>query len=139
MYAKLRPLHAVLIPKCFGGLGYEGTRALMLSDIGGACLASPEGCLLEAADLWRMLHQALSALAEFEITHDDIKLDNFHLTGDRFMVVDFETVNDGLAEASKLSWVVDCDEDRVVKYYEDHQYCLWDDGEIVVDKMTRSS
>ncbi|KAH6628907.1 hypothetical protein F5144DRAFT_605015 [Chaetomium tenue] len=49
-YAKLVPLQGVVIPRCFGQLRYEGTRALLLSDIGGVCLATPEGGLLDLGD-----------------------------------------------------------------------------------------
>lgn len=53
MYAKLAPLQDVVIPRCFGQLRYEGTRALLLSDIGGVCLATPEGGLLDLGDFRR--------------------------------------------------------------------------------------
>jgi hypothetical protein len=40
-YEKLRCLQGLVIPTCYGQLQYEGSRALVLSDIGGACVAEP--------------------------------------------------------------------------------------------------
>ena len=93
-YTKLQPLQGVVIPKCSGELRYEGTSALLLSDIGGVCLATPEGSLLEVPEFRRMLFQALDALSRFRIQQDDIKLDNFQFTGDRTMALDFERLRD---------------------------------------------
>ena len=38
-YEKLKRLQGRVIPICYGQAQYEGTRALILSDIGGACIA----------------------------------------------------------------------------------------------------
>lgn len=43
MDAKLRPLQDTVIPRSFGEVRYEHTRALILSDIGGTALAMSEG------------------------------------------------------------------------------------------------
>ncbi|KAM7209877.1 hypothetical protein V8F06_014742 [Rhypophila decipiens] len=41
-YARLRPLQGIVIPEFLGEVRCDKTRAILLSDIGGACLATPE-------------------------------------------------------------------------------------------------
>ncbi|KAL2758161.1 hypothetical protein ACRALDRAFT_1074870 [Sodiomyces alcalophilus JCM 7366] len=132
-YTKLRSLQDVVIPRCFGELKYENKRALLLSDIGGACLATAEGGLLEVADFRRMLRQALDALAPFGISQDDNKLDNYHVVGDKIMAVDLERVNVGLTPEI-VSLHVDSTVKGLTQRYEDTQYDLWDSGLIAIDK-----
>ncbi|KAK4182352.1 hypothetical protein QBC35DRAFT_345352, partial [Podospora australis] len=57
------PLQEIIVPKFFGELRYDNTRALSLSDIGCVCLAVPEGAVLEVTDVWRLLFQALTAFS----------------------------------------------------------------------------
>ncbi|KAL6411782.1 hypothetical protein AUP68_04159 [Ilyonectria robusta] len=78
-YEKLRALQGITIPRWYGEMEYDGTRALILSDIGGDCLATPEGAVLDEKDLHPLLYQALSSLTNLGVSHDDTKLDNFHL------------------------------------------------------------
>ncbi|KAK3342025.1 hypothetical protein B0T25DRAFT_431580, partial [Lasiosphaeria hispida] len=87
-YATLCPLQGIVIPKLFGELGYGNARALLLSDISGACLATPEGALLEIADFRRMLRKVLTDLPQFKVLQEDIKLDNFHPIGDKIMILE---------------------------------------------------
>jgi hypothetical protein len=135
IYAKLRPLQGTVIPRYFGELRYENKRAILLSDIGGAALATPEGLLLEMADFRRMMHQAMSAVAQFGMFHDDIKLDNYHITGDKIMVVDLERMNEGLTDKEYLDQLVKGAVDRLANRYEHTQYCLWKDGLIAIDQQ----
>jgi hypothetical protein len=44
MYATLRPLQDVAIPRYFGEATYQDQRAILLSDIGGATLAPLRAC-----------------------------------------------------------------------------------------------
>ncbi|KAL2017963.1 hypothetical protein VTK56DRAFT_1495 [Thermocarpiscus australiensis] len=133
-YAKLRPLQGIVIPRLLGELRYDNARALLLSDIGGACLATPEGALLEPADLRRMLCQALTALSHFGISQDDIKLDNFQLTGDKIMMVDLERVNEvHLLGKEELDLGVKDTVDILADNYDSNQYCFWEDGLISID------
>jgi hypothetical protein len=135
-YAKLAPLQDVVIPRCFGQLRYEGTRALLLSDIGGVCLATPEGGLLDLGDFRRMMRQALDAFLPFGILQDDSKLDNYHLVGDKIMVVDLERVSDGLTDKQFISSLIESEVKRLAQCYEEHQLCLWMDGFVTIDKIT---
>lgn len=110
-YAKLGSLQGIVIPKLFGELRYDNTRALLLSDIGGVCLATPEGALLELADFRPLLCQALTAMSQLKILQEDIKLDNFHLVDNKVMIVDLEKVSEESLSgktstfASSLQWI----------------------------------
>ncbi|PFH55142.1 hypothetical protein XA68_10615 [Ophiocordyceps unilateralis] len=115
-YDKLRCLQGHVIPINYGQIEYDGAPALILSDIGGASLAEPEGAVLNDQELQPLLSQALGALASLGISHDDIKLDNFHLVGqDRdkiIMVVDLERVDELSSEdpefivSSNVEWLI---------------------------------
>ncbi|KAK4038136.1 hypothetical protein C8A01DRAFT_48193 [Parachaetomium inaequale] len=126
-YAKLQPWQGVVIPRYYGEVRYHqryrSVHALLLSDIGDACLASPEGALLEMPEFRRLLSQALTALAQFRVQPDDVKLDNIHLAGDRIMVLLASDIKDTV--------------DWMARLYEDTQYCYWDDGFISVENCDR--
>ncbi|KAI8678817.1 hypothetical protein NCS55_00604200 [Fusarium keratoplasticum] len=111
-YEMLRPLQGRFIPICFGQIDYDDTRALLMSDIGGACLATPEGAILRHDELQPLLEETLTALVNMGVSHDDLKLDNFHLVeddrgGDRIMAVDLERVDMGLSE-KQAAFAVKC-------------------------------
>ncbi|KAK0701107.1 hypothetical protein B0T21DRAFT_379317 [Apiosordaria backusii] len=132
-YARLRPLQGTVIPKFLGELRCDNTRALLLSDIGGVCLATPEGALLEVADFRRMLYQALTAVSQFRILQEDIKLDNFHHIGDKIMVVDLERVSEEPLSDEQLDLGIKYAVDSLAARYEDNQFCFWEDGLITID------
>ncbi|KAM4061000.1 Protein kinase-like domain protein [Hirsutella rhossiliensis] len=131
-YEKVKPLRGIVVPKCYGELKYKGTRSLLLSDVGGENLATPEGALLEVTDLRRMLHDAFSALAQFGLSHDDTKLDNFHVVGDKVMVLDLERVDGNLSD-ERFAFHIKCDVNHLAQKYEDNQHCFYIDGLIMVD------
>lgn len=120
-----------MVPEFLGELTYDRTRAVLLSDVGGACLAVAGGALLEAAELRRLLYQALAATAQYGVIQGNFKLDNFHLVGDRIMVVDLEKVSEvpaGESIDTAIEWTLN----RLVELYQNHQYCMWEDGYIAV-------
>ena len=96
-YTKLRPLQGVVVPRLFGEVYFEGTVALLMTDIGGIALTEPGAAMLELSEFQRLLGEALDALCDFGVLHDDLKLDNFHLVGSSIKVVDFEmTIESGV-------------------------------------------
>lgn len=128
-YKDLKDLQGVLIPKYYGELSHNGTRACLLSDIGGACMATPAGAVLTMADFKDMMTGTLTALVEFGMLPDDTKLDNFHLVGDKVMAVDLEMVckvTSRESVATEVASVRDC----LVKQYAANQRCFWEDGKI---------
>ncbi|KAF5717571.1 hypothetical protein FMUND_5664, partial [Fusarium mundagurra] len=96
-YNRLRPIQGLTIPKLYGTIHYANTRALILSDIGGSSLSTPDGAVLDEQDIEPLLHQALTSLNEYGVCHDDTKLDNFHLVADegkdKIMIVDLESAD----------------------------------------------
>jgi hypothetical protein len=50
-YERLKCLQGLVIPRCYGQAQYEGTHALVLSDIGGVCVVEPEGAVLSVQDM----------------------------------------------------------------------------------------
>ncbi|KAM7188715.1 hypothetical protein V8F33_010485, partial [Rhypophila sp. PSN 637] len=135
-YARLRPLQGIVIPEFLGEVRYEKTRAMLLSDIGGACLAAAEGSLLEVADFRRMLHEALHSFAPFRILPEDVKLANFHYTGDKVMVVDLEMVSRQPLTDKYLKEETESMVNTLAESYEDNQFVYWEDGLIAIDTMT---
>lgn len=93
-YEKLRCLQGHVIPVCYGQIEYDGARTLVLSDVGGECLAEPQGATLEEDELRPLLDQALRALAALRMSHSDLKLDNFRLVNGVIVIVDFERVDE---------------------------------------------
>lgn len=136
-YALLQPLQGKLIPKLHGQIAYDGTRALILSDIGGACLATPEGAVLRPEELRPLLETALTTLADHGVSHDDIKLDNFHLVssgrGEKIMAVDLERVDVGLSQEDR-DIVLRANVDQLVRWYRGHLECLKEDGVLLPPK-----
>jgi hypothetical protein len=130
-YEKLKCLQGLVIPICYGLAQYEGTRALVLSDIGGSCVAEPKGAVLAEQDVRPLFDQALSALASQGISHDDMKLDNFHLvnhSGNKIiMIVDLERINQ-LPPQRDPTQMVQADVDFLMQAYRDHLECLQEDG-----------
>lgn len=132
-YENLRCLQGHVIPICYGQIEYDGACAFIMSDVGGACIAEPEGTVLDENELRSLLEQALSALASLGISHDGLKLDNFCLFGhdsDRLVVVDLERV-DELSSKSELEWAVRCSVEFLMKAYREHIDCLRFDGLLI--------
>ncbi|TWU74234.1 hypothetical protein ED733_003910 [Metarhizium rileyi] len=83
----MKDLQGMRISKYYGELTYNGTRAILLSDIGG-----PAGAILGREEFRRMINEALTDLAHFGVLPDDIRLENFYLINGRVMVIDFKIV-----------------------------------------------
>lgn len=92
VYEQLKPLYGVVIPRCYGQLRYQGSRALMLEYLAGSVsLVSPEGATLTLSELSHLLQPCYRALHAFGVHHQDPQLGNFHLVqGGRIMILDFE-------------------------------------------------
>jgi hypothetical protein len=112
-------------------LTFQGIRAIVLSDVGGASIADPEGATLKAAEIQPLFHQAISAVASLGIFQEDPKLDNFMLV-DRggqkaVMLVDFERVDTELPKEDRAEYV-GYDVAHLMRRYRNHLQCLKPDG-----------
>lgn len=130
-YRRFRQLQGIVVPICYGETWYHGTRALLMSHIGGVNLATPAGSLLDVADLRRMLHEALFQMGRFGAVQGDVKLDNFHTVGDKIMVVDLEQTEPCLPDdvPNHLANLVQ----SLASLYEHNQYCYWEDGLLMIE------
>jgi tRNA A-37 threonylcarbamoyl transferase component Bud32 len=104
-YNRLQPLQGVVIPRCYGQLHYQGSRALLLEHLKGVSLVSPEGFTLTLQELSDLLQPCYQALHVFGVQHGDAHLGNFQLVDWRIMVLDFEeAVFDSSAEEQEMSY-----------------------------------
>lgn len=125
MYERLRPVQGLAIPIYFGEARCDDVPAILLSDIGGFPLCDPKVALTNEGDVVRMLYDAFGALAGLGIVHDDVKLDNYHLVGNKIMIVDLERAE---VVDKKVDFFVDSNIDHLMGSYRSHQKCLEEDG-----------
>ncbi|CCT73232.1 uncharacterized protein FFB20_08566 [Fusarium fujikuroi] len=140
-YHKLQPLQGTFIPRFFGMIQHNNIRTLILSDIGGECLATPEGAVLEKQDLRVLLDQTFTSLADHGAYHDDMKLDNFHLVTDegkdKIMAVDLESVEFDLS-GEDLTTVAKGSTEWIIEQYENHLECMELDSVILPKRALRT-
>lgn len=118
---KLHDLQGDIIPVFYGlvfprGGGDDGGNkqlvpALVLSDTGGIDLCDPEAAGIPEDRVARLFRDAYEALARYNVSPDDSKLDNWHLVGGKeqgkLMVLDLEDVNE--IHPSSLDFYLDSD------------------------------
>lgn len=80
--------------------------------------------MLSEQELRPLLQQALVVLASCGISHDDIKLDNFHFAVGKgstrqIMAVDLERV-DVMQSPNRIDWLVQSAADALIDAYPDH-------------------
>ncbi|KAF5717857.1 hypothetical protein FMUND_5527 [Fusarium mundagurra] len=140
-YHKLQPLQGTFIPRFFGMIQYNNICTLILSDIGGECLATPEGAVLDKRDLRVLLDRTFTSLADHGAYHDDMKLDNFHLVTDqgkdKIMAVDLESVEFDLS-GEDLVTVAKGSIDWIIEQYENHLECMELDSVILPKRALRT-
>lgn len=96
VYQALAPVQGRVVPRCYGQVNCPrtartGTRALLLSDIGGMTLDRKATRHIGMERLEDMLWVALRAVAALGVGHDDYKLTNYRLVEDKVMVIDFDS------------------------------------------------
>ncbi|CAH0043141.1 unnamed protein product [Clonostachys rhizophaga] len=130
-YHKLHRLQGIIIPRLYGSIEYSHTRALILSDVGGFTLATPQGAVLDKRDLKPLLNHALKSLTELGVSHDDTKLDNFLLVSDegkdKIMIVDLESAIFELSE-EYLAWTAKTKTNWLMRQYQNRLDWMEYDG-----------
>ncbi|KAH6619575.1 hypothetical protein B0J18DRAFT_434447 [Chaetomium sp. MPI-SDFR-AT-0129] len=91
-YRWLKPLQGVVIPKFYGLLRYNGTRAMLLEYLGGVSLYSPEAGTMTLEELSSLLQPCYRAIDAFGVHQDDANLLNFQLVAGKIKVLDLESV-----------------------------------------------
>ncbi|KAM0245756.1 hypothetical protein ACHAQJ_010473 [Trichoderma viride] len=90
-YTALQSLQGTYVPQYFGLAKYMGVRSHVLSDVGGISMSyideDDEAVVPVVEDLFR---NSISAVASLGYYQNDMKLDNFHLVGNRIVLVDLE-------------------------------------------------
>ncbi|KAF4423770.1 hypothetical protein F53441_14246 [Fusarium austroafricanum] len=126
-YNKLQPVQGITVPKLYGMVQHENTRALILSDIGGHCVATPKGAVLDEEDMRPLIYQAFKSINEFGVSHEDTKLDNFHLVmdegKDKIMIVDLESADYEQTEED-LAYTAKSKTNFVMRLYRSHLQCM---------------
>lgn len=92
IYERLQSLQGRVIPHYFGEAQFEGTRALILSEVVGIMPWEQKLPPLQADEFKELVEVAFQELNAFSLAYDDIKLDNMILVQDRVVLVDLESV-----------------------------------------------
>ncbi|KPM42285.1 hypothetical protein AK830_g4282 [Neonectria ditissima] len=92
MYERLQSLQGRVIPKFYGEAQFEGTRALILSEVVGIMPWEQRLPPLQADEFKELVEVAFQELNAFGLAYDDVKLDNMIIVQDRVVLVDLESV-----------------------------------------------
>ncbi|RKU43754.1 hypothetical protein DL546_006338 [Coniochaeta pulveracea] len=90
-YQQLNPLQGSIIPKFYGVLRYDGTRAMLLEYVGGISLSAPDGATMTLEELSSLLQPCYRALHALGVHQDDANLSNFQLVDGKIKVLDLES------------------------------------------------
>ncbi|APA14651.1 hypothetical protein sscle_13g094210 [Sclerotinia sclerotiorum 1980 UF-70] len=90
IYRRLQLLQGRFIPYFYGEAIYNGSSALVLSEIIGRRLFNITMEHGEDAEFERKLEEVYTALTSYRVIHGDTKLDNAMDVGDRIMVIDLQ-------------------------------------------------
>ncbi|KAM0432312.1 hypothetical protein ACHAPT_004852 [Fusarium lateritium] len=101
MYERLESLQGRVIPKLYGEAKYEGSRALVLSEVIGIMPWEQKLPPLQADEFEELVGATFRELNAFGLAYDDVKLDNVILVQDRVVLVDLESVNEPSPEHSE--------------------------------------
>jgi hypothetical protein len=90
-YRALKPLQGIYVPQYHGTTKYKGVRSHVLSDVGGFSMSyidEDDHAVVPVVE--QLLRNSIVAVANLGYYQNDMKLDNFHLVGDRIIIVDLE-------------------------------------------------
>lgn len=98
-----------------------GSRALILSDIGGVPLYDEAAGMIDHEQLEDKLRRLFLALARHKVAHDDFKLDNYCLVErDKSMVLDFDSSY--IFEDEDKEFVANCGVEFISRLYRNCHY-----------------
>ncbi|KAM0436600.1 hypothetical protein ACHAPT_002308 [Fusarium lateritium] len=117
MYERLRLAQGHLIPICYGVVWCAGKRAMILSEVDGVLpFEQPLNSPLDASEFSRRLRQAFTELGTFGLMYGDPKLDNYLLVDDRIVIVDLESVEEGIEDGA-IERVIEADIEYAMDRY----------------------
>ncbi|KAI0098232.1 hypothetical protein GGR51DRAFT_538779 [Nemania sp. FL0031] len=129
-YHQLEAVQGILVPKLYGQVKYNRTRWLLLADVGGISLASPEGALLELEKLSELLKECFRTLHSFNVHQLDPNPGNYRLVDGKLKALDFGDVDIDLSEERK-EFFLGCRISSILGYYRDMQRVYEHHGELV--------
>ncbi|RSM05954.1 hypothetical protein CDV31_009376 [Fusarium ambrosium] len=111
---------------------------MILSDIGGACVASPEGVVLDEKDIYQPLYKATTSLIDPGVSRDDSNLDNLHLVAEdgKIMMVDLERVDMDLSE-DNFAFAAQSKANFLSRQYRSHLRTLEYDGVLLPKRLLK--
>jgi tRNA A-37 threonylcarbamoyl transferase component Bud32 len=126
-YRRLRLLQGQVVPILFGHVAINGSRCLLLQDVGGVSLTDPEGALLGLETLTRLLDNCLSSLTALGVLHEDAHPANFRLVDGRLFALDFEMSEFDLP-VEENAFFTKCEIGHVGDRYQEVRRLLWFEG-----------
>jgi hypothetical protein len=90
----MKPVQGRHFAICYGEVDYSGTRALLLSEVGGHALNASNATEIDADALRRMLHEAIRNANEYLVEPPETKLEHFHEIDDHIVMLDWEGKGD---------------------------------------------
>ncbi|KAJ8130337.1 hypothetical protein O1611_g3292 [Lasiodiplodia mahajangana] len=129
-YEHLKHAQGTLVPEFCGQVLYTGKRALLLKDVGGIPLASPEGAILKLDELSELLQECFRSLHSFGIHQLDPNPRNYHLVDGRLVALDFGQVDFDLSEDDKRYFMM-TRISTILEYYRGLQLAYEHDGKLI--------
>ncbi|KAI0439026.1 hypothetical protein F4803DRAFT_554449 [Xylaria telfairii] len=129
-YHQLKAVQGILVPKLYGQVKHNKTKWLLLEDVGGVSLASPEGALLELEKLSELLKKCFRTLHSFDVHQLDPNPGNYQLVDGKLKALDFGDVDFDLSEDGKEFFLASRIS-SILGYYRDMQRVYEHDGELV--------
>lgn len=95
LYERMKPLQGIFIPRCFGEAECDGTRALLLSDVGGVEVCHQKPPFLPPDEFQRRLEINFAGLAKLGLVYGDLDLDDIRIVDDRLVILATDSVYEG--------------------------------------------
>ncbi|KAI1169735.1 hypothetical protein F4777DRAFT_572008 [Nemania sp. FL0916] len=129
-YRRLKAVQGISVPILYGQIRHNSTRWLLLEDLGGVSLASPEGALLELEKLSELLEECLRTLHSFDVHQLDPNPGNYQLVDGKLKALDFGDVDFGLS-ADHKEFFLTTRISSILRYYRDMQRFYEYQGKLV--------
>ncbi|KAI1113868.1 hypothetical protein F5Y14DRAFT_416882 [Nemania sp. NC0429] len=129
-YHQLKAVQGILVPKLYGQVKHNRTKFLLLEDVGGVSLSSPEGALLDLEKVSELLQECFRTLHSFNVHQLDPNPGNYQLVDGKLKALDFEIVDFELSEDDKAFFLT-TRISAILEYYRNMQRLYEHDGELV--------
>lgn len=128
IYRHLQRLQGEHIPKLYGIAIMGGSRAMVLSEVGGLTMVDENMPLLEESLLREKLRKPLQAIRLAGVYHEDVGPKNILYCDGEFVVLDFELAKVCVGSVQEMAEEVDMQIDDLVYYYKKRQRAIRKDA-----------